>query len=1109
MSFTSLVHMLELRAEQQGPRVAFRFLEEGTVDGPASELTYAELRHRADAVSRLLHDANARPGDRVLLLYPPGLAFIEAFFGCLRGGFIAVPAYPPDPTRPERGLLRLAAIVTRAKAHHALVPSSFAPLAKEAARHVDGLRGVRWVPTDADLLAAAGGAPVASKVDRDTIAFLQFTSGSTGAPKGVVLSHGNVIENQIWTQHNCGTGPDCRIVSWLPQYHDLGLIGAILHPMHIGTERTTLFAPHDFLRDPIRWLRAVSHERATDSAGPSFAYDLAARRATDEDIARLDLSRWVRAYNGAEPIRADAIDRFAERFRPCGFKRDAIVGCYGMAESTLTVTHAARGVVERNVDVAALEQGRAEVSQGEGRRLVSSGSASRALADIRIVDPDSCSERPERRVGEVWISGSAVAQGYWDDEENTRETFGARLGERSYLRTGDLGFIWDGELFITGRRKDLLIVRGRNLYPQDLEFTTETAHPAVRRGCIAAFPLDDGREERIGLVAEIEPARTSDSLGAVAAAIRTVIAREHDVRVDVVVLIAPRALPKTSSGKIARRRARARYAPRDAEGVLLHDELTVGPTAPSSSPDEERSLIGVIAAASSLPEGAIDLDAPAAALGLDSLATLALVEALSRHLGRPLDAARLWRESTLRAALEGATASSLVVEPGSGRGTDAVSFIELGALALMARSPSQTPYNLFFPLELTGPLDAARLGAALDRLTSRRVALRTGFAVRDARFVRMVVPEARFPFTEIDLSGAPNPEAELAARCHELRQRSFDLARPPLAHATLLRLGPERFVLALLVNHVIVDAFSTALLLDELAEIYRALGEGRAPALPTIHVDADDVAVALVRQHGPALARGKAAFPRFDGDDFVPPFDRPRPAQPSLIGARVPFAFDASPAFAATASLGLPPAVAVLAAYAVAVSRWAGKSAIAFNLLQANRRFVGASQVVAFLIYGETIAARFAEGDSWRTILARAAAWALEERFETQPRNMLAQPPSLRFLLNYYNRLLPASLADLPLTFRPDLDPIVYLWDIHDLMVRVAPTPHGLVGEIIFRSEVLDRTTVERLISEFERALAECEHLDALIVRDENATLASQLRPPENSVAWRCVPAEE
>jgi acyl carrier protein len=804
-----------------------------------------------------------------------------------------------------------------------------------------------------------------------------------------------------------------------------------------------------------------------------------ARRATDDDVARLDLSSWRRAYNGAEPIRAEVIERFVERFRPSGFRPGAIVGSYGLAECTLTVTQATAGVVSRTVDGAALERGLAEPAEGAGaRRLVSSGSAATTPADVRIVDRGG-GELPERRVGEIWIAGASVAQGYWDDEAATRATFGAELGGSAYLRTGDLGFIWDGELFVTGRLKDLLIVRGRNLYPQDLELTAESSHPALRRNCVAVFPLDDGESERIGLVAEADLAKTSDGPAPLAAAIRAAVSREHDVRVDLVVLVPPRALPKTSSGKVARRRARSRFAGPEAEGVLYRDDVAITAPAPADDgPSEDRDLRAVIAEATGLPAHAIDLDAPASALGLDSLSTLSLVEALSERLGKPLDPASLWRLPSLRAVVESDASPGIVVRPGVGIERGAVSFIELGALALMARAPSQTPYNLFFALELAGAVDAGCLKAALDVLAARHVALRTGFALQDGRFVRVTEPRVDLALPVRDLSDEPDVEAALAAECAGLRTHRFDLARPPLVAAKLLRLAPDRAVLALLVNHAILDAYSFALLLEELGAAYQALKAGRAPELPPLAVDAADVAAALAELHGPTLRKGASAYPPLPAGAFAPPLDRPRPARPSELGTRLPFQLEAGGATAAAAALGLPPAVAVVAAFSVALHRWAARDAVAFNLLHANRRFAGASRVVGFLVYGETVAETIAPGDTWRALLQRAAPWVLEERVERQPYNMLVQPPSLRLLLNYYNRTPPPALGDLPLLLRLDLDPVTYLWDIHDLMVRVLPTPAGLVGDVLFRSEVLDETTVARLVAEFDRALAECGHLD-------------------------------
>ena len=552
----TFVDVLRRWTAERPDDLALAFFHDGTV--VSDRLTYGGLDERARSIAASLW-ARLEPGDRAVLLYPPSLEFVAAFFGCLYAGVVAIPAYPPSP----RTLHRLLAIVRDARPASLLVPASIAPLVRSGLSEHADLAGLPVVETD--VLPDRSAVWQDPGVGPDSVAFLQYTSGSTASPRGVMVGHGNLLYNERMIKAGFGHDGELVGVHWLPLYHDMGLIGGVLQPIYLRVPGY-LMSPLEFLRRPVTWLRAISHFRATTSGGPNFGYERCVRKISAAEREGLDLSSWTVAYNGAEPIRAETLDRFAEAFAGSGFRREALYPCYGLAEASLFVSGEPKlhGPVTASFDVAALErEGRAvPAGDGEVRRLVSSG---RSWLDQRIVIADPVSRRSlaDGEVGEIWLSGPHVAAGYWGRPEETEEVFGARLsdtGEGPFVRTGDLGFLLDGELFVTGRIKDVIVVRGRNHYPQDIERTAEGADPRLRPGCGAAFAVDVQCEERVVVVQEIDrPDGRPLDAAAIAAEIRRRVSTEHDVRPYAVVLIPAGEIPKTSSGKVQRRLTRRLY----------------------------------------------------------------------------------------------------------------------------------------------------------------------------------------------------------------------------------------------------------------------------------------------------------------------------------------------------------------------------------------------------------------------------------------------------------------------------------------------------------------------------------------------------------------------
>lgn len=535
----SLLEILSYRAQYQPDQQAYIFLQDGETE--SAGLTYAELDRQSRKIASHLQSFS---GERALLLYPSGLEFIKAFFGCLYAGVVAVPAYPP---RRNQKVSRLLSIINDAQAKIALTTTSILAGIENRWDQEANLAQLHWVTTDT--IVAKGEEFTSITVTPDSLAFLQYTSGSTGTPKGVMVTHGNIIHNQQLINQAFGHSHKSIGVGWLPLFHDMGLIGHVLQPIYVGFP-SILMSPVAFLQKPMLWLQAISKYKATTSGGPNFAYDLCVKKIPTEELTNLDLSSWDLAFNGAEPLQADTLKQFTEKFAQCGFKYSAFYPCYGMAETTLFTTG---GYKSQQPVIEAVKTG--EI----GKNAVGSGHPYMDTK-VTIVNPESLTDCKSGEVGEIWVAGGSVAAGYWNRPQTTQETFQAHLqdtGDGPWLRTGDLGFISNGELFVTGRIKDVIIIRGQNHYPQDIELTVQQTNPALRPYCGAAVCVEIAGTERLVVVQEVERTYLRQlNIDEVAAEIRQQVSLQHELQVYAVVLLKPGSIPKTSSGKIQRHACR-------------------------------------------------------------------------------------------------------------------------------------------------------------------------------------------------------------------------------------------------------------------------------------------------------------------------------------------------------------------------------------------------------------------------------------------------------------------------------------------------------------------------------------------------------------------------
>ncbi|MBS0447557.1 MAG: fatty acyl-AMP ligase [Proteobacteria bacterium] len=555
----TLVEMLRWRASHQAERPAYTFLANGEAE--EARRSCAELDARARAIGAGLQ-AGGSAGARALLLYPPGLDFIDAFFGCLYAGVVAVPAPLPDPVRLKRTLPRLSAVIDDAGATLILTTSQALPGLPELAAST----GLPCLQTDAMTEGAERWQPPA--IDAETLAFLQYTSGSTQSPKGVMVRHGALLRHCADVRAAWGYDDDAVAATWLPHFHDYGLIDGVIQPVYAGIP-TYLMSPVAFYMRPLRWLKAIAQHGVTHSQAPNFGYEHCIERIKPLLLEGLDLSRWRVASNGSEPIDLQTLERFAALLAPCGFRRAAFYPAYGLAEATLLVATKRHGVEPgaRALDADALQRHHAvdadeSVPPPRRRTVVSCGPAIGATR-VAIVDPERGTPLAPRQVGEIWVASDSLAAGYWQRADASVETFGARLDPddgRAYLRTGDLGFLCDGELYITGRIKDLIIIRGRNHYPHDIELTVARAHPALRAGHGAAFGIDVQGRERLLVVQEVRAQALDEAaVSEIVGNIREAVSDEHEIQVHRAVLVRPGTIPKTSSGKIQRSACRQRY----------------------------------------------------------------------------------------------------------------------------------------------------------------------------------------------------------------------------------------------------------------------------------------------------------------------------------------------------------------------------------------------------------------------------------------------------------------------------------------------------------------------------------------------------------------------
>lgn len=1019
--------------------VAYAFIRDDL--SIVDSLTRGQLALQTASWAALIEQHSA-PGDRVALVYPAGLDFVRAFWACLLCGRVAIPVAAPDPARLKHSVPRLRGIFDDAQVSLVL---SAGELAEAGAR-------LRDTPTPWLVLehgaSALRASPAPSEYGRrlditgDSLAYLQYTSGSTGTPRGVKITHANVIAQCSSLMHAGGCDTNSRLCGWLPHYHDYGLVFGVLLPPLAGAT-SYLMSPLAFLRRPLSWLSAIDRYRITHTGAPNFGY-WACVRAFREHGWDGNLESLESASCGAEPIHPETSRLLLDTFAPRGLRSDAFTPAYGMAEAVLDISlkPAGRPALVSSFDAEALERRIVRKPSGSCRvrQLVGCGEVLPGL-DVRIVDPDTGVPCPGDMVGEIWVHGDSLGRGYWGGPERSAGVFDARLadGHGPFLRTGDLGFFAAGELFIAGRLKDLIIIRGANRYPQDIEWTAERAWPGLRRGHGAAFSIEGDDGEQLVIVQEIGRPMDDAQLDAAIAAIQRALADEHDLPTYAVALVRAGVLPRTSSGKIRRSSCRADYlagrmdilrvgvlagvARRDYEGPEALP--TPGPRSPI-----EQALWDIWSEV--LGTSSFGVHDDFFRIGGHSLLATQIAARI-RHVLRvdlPLSALfesrsiALLTERIEREYLSGARRAAPLppIQRVSRERPLPLSFSQRRMWLVQRFHPETIAYNMPFALRLRGVLDEHALAVSLATLVKRHEAFRTTFVEREGEPFQVIAAQGESEIEKIDLGELPasSRELEAARRLTQLATRTFDLTQGPLHRIALLRLADEDHVLLWLVHHAIGDLWSAMILLREAMTLYNAARRGTLVELPPLSVEYADYAVWQRQVFDRALLADQLAYWRTRLERLAPlplPTDKPATLVRSSRGSNLSIALkpqllEALQTFSANQKV--TPFMTLLACFELLLARYTGETDIAVGTPIANRTRVEAEGLVGTLVNTLVMRTDLSGDPRFTELLARVKQTALEAYahqdlpFETLveevrgPRNQ-AVSPLVQVLFNVLN----------------------------------------------------------------------------------------------------------
>ena len=1086
-----------------------------------SQLTYGELERTVRSLAGYLA-RRARPGTKVLLLYPPGLDVVCAFWACMCAGLVPVPAPAPDPVRRKHSLPRLRAIIEDAQVSLVLTSSGIEIISSELSITKDGSQ-IEWMATDQPYdLADAVELP---RLNETALAYLQYTSGSTATPRGVMVSHGNVLSHCKALSLAGGVSDRSRSLCWLPYFHDYGLLHGIIAPFYAGIP-AYLMSPITFLRRPLRWLEAVSRFSITHSGGPNFSYESCLRAARQQPGWQADLSTWMVASCGAEPIHADTVERFIETFGPQGFRRTSFAPAYGLAEATLLVTMKQTSAEPTflKVETEALADSIVKESSASAsgtRTLVGCGVP---LVETRVLIVNPTTQRPCQvgEVGEVWLAGAGIGAGYWGRPEESAATFKATLagsGDDLYLRTGDLGFIHKGELFLTGRLKDLIIVRGRNYYPHDLEWTAEQAHPGLRRGCGAAFSIESETGERVVLVYEIEKKLPESEMSEVMSCIRRALADEYELEVHNVVLVKSGTIPRTSSGKIQRHTCRANFE---------SGQLAMVGTSTLGTPEEEQNVEPL----SEIPRTPVEkrladiwqevLGGPQPrrhanffALGGNSLLAAQVVARILDvfQVELPLSvvfecptfsalATRVSELSTSKNMMEtavkglglsvggGRQIPAIGLSPVSRQGRMPLSFSQQRLWFLEQVHPGSSINHISIGVRLQGPLNPKMLERSVQEIIRRHEILRTRFGSEGGGGFSEVSGEAVFTMRQHDLRALNQAEQAIEVRQFLRKEpdQPFDLGHGPLFRVALVALDQGQHILALTFHHLIADGWSLRVFFKELALLYEAGDEVQGARLSKLSVQYKDYANWQRTRLDQGLREAHREYWIGQLSGARPPVElpaaRPRPRMRTFEGGVRSRSL--SPGLAAALDLfcqqqGVTTFMVLYAVFVTWLHRYTQESDVVIGSVVASRRRVEFEDVIGYCVNTVALRSKLSSGLTGQDLLKQIRRVVIDA-FDHQelPFEEVVEALSLRregTLSPLFNVMIVCEDDPLSAFKIRDLEATHLPWELtaleFDLVLMVVNKGLGLELALLYNSTIFDDSTVSRMLGQIETLLWE------------------------------------
>ena len=1105
-SCANLVKLLQNRALHQ-PEQKYTFLSDGETE--TASLTYQKLDKMARAHAAQLQ-ALGVSGERALLLFPSGLDYLAAFFGCLYAKVIPVPLYPP---KLKRNLGKISAIAKDAGAKLALAPARHLENLEQLFSQAPELKTMHWLAIETLCDDSEKWQP--PDIKPDEVAYLQYTSGSTSTPKGVMVSHSNVLYNIEYIHRGFEHDSESVAVTWLPHFHDMGLIDGLLKPLYLGIP-CYFMPPSAFTQSPIRWLEVISRYKATHSGGPNFAYDLCSRKIFSEKRKNLNLSSWRVAYNGAEPINKATLEQFSKAFEDCGFRADAFCPAYGMAETTLKISTVRNGVSPAflAVNAEALENNQiveASTEEQEIRTLVGCGFPEFGTKVI-IVNPESLRECAANEVGEIWVAGETVARGYWNRPEETEKTFQAYVsdtGEGPFLRTGDLGFLREGELFITGRLKDLIIIRGRNLYPQDIERTAEGSYAGLRLGANAAFSVKVAGVEQLVIVQELESRKVPVNSDEIINAIRDSIAREYEVQTYGVVLIKPGTIPKTTSGKIQRRAAYSEFLAGNLEVVVssileLSDFVEIENSLTRENLltvelEEQQTQLEIylrqqVARVLKVGLSEIESTQDFSNFGFDSLTVFEFKNQIEADLKIGLAIEDFFEELSISELAEKILGKltkepvSASIQPVSRLQNIPLSFAQERLWFFDQLEPGNPFYNLCGAVRMTGEINAEALRKSIEKIIDRHEILRTAFTSAETQPIQVINAAGNFLLPVIDLSnlGAGEREQKVQEVSAEEATLPFNLTQGNLLRAKLLRLSESEHILLLSAHHIIFDGWSLGVFLRELTAFYQGFVDNNLTEIPALPVQYADFANWQRQQMQGEILEVQLAYwkEQLKGSETILnlPTDFARPAVQSYKGSRQLFEL---PEHLTKAIKDLSRTekttlfMTFLAAFKTLLYRYTGQEDILIGSPISGRNTRETESLIGFFVNTLVLRSNLTGNLTFRELLAQIrevslGAYAHQELpfeklvEELQPERNLSHSPLFQVMFAFQN----ASEFALEL---PGLN--LNCQQIHtgttqfDLTLELEATATSIKGWFEYSTDLFKPATIERMAKHFQNLL--------------------------------------